>query len=122
MSSAVFNPWRLQDYFQTVAYTAVYSANLGFDEFFMLSAFFTTLKLMRTFEKEQFTLKMYGKLILHRYLRLAPVYYVVFLFGWLIGPHLGSGPCWLTYEKGFHDCQHYWWSVFTMTINFFPWY
>ncbi len=50
MSSAVFNPWRLQDYFQTVAYTAVYSANLGFDEFFMLSAFFTTLKLSQLYK------------------------------------------------------------------------
>jgi len=53
---------------------------------------------------------------------LAPLYYAVFLFGLLIGPFLSSGPCWLTYEKGFHDCQNYWWSVFKMTINFFPWY
>jgi hypothetical protein len=40
MSGTAYNPWSLQDYFQTVAYTLVYSANFGFDEFFMLSSFF----------------------------------------------------------------------------------
>jgi hypothetical protein len=33
---------------------------------------------------------------------------------------MGSGPCWYTYEKGFSNCSEYWWSVFTMTINFIP--
>eukprot|EP00347_Sterkiella_histriomuscorum_P011994 403370301 len=125
MSSAVYNPWRLQDYFQTIAYTAVYSANLGFDEFFMISAFFTTFKVLQVIQKSEsktLTFKQYLNLVLYRYLRLAPLYYLVFLFGWLIGPHMGSGPCWLTYEKGYSDCSHYWWSVFTMTLNFFPSY
>jgi hypothetical protein len=57
-----------------------------------------------------------------RYARLAPIYYLVFLFGWQVGPYLGGGPCWFTYEKGYSDCSSYWWSVFTMTINFFPSY
>ena len=45
MLSSVSNPWSLQDYFHTYAYTLVYSSNLGFDEFFFLSAFLATLKL-----------------------------------------------------------------------------
>lgn len=55
-----------------------------------------------------------------RFLRLAPIYYVIFLVGWQVGPSFGSGPCWFTYEKGFSNCNDYYWSVFTMTINFFP--
>lgn len=50
------------------------------------------------------------------------MYYLIFLFGWQIGPHLGGGPCWFTYEKGFSNCSEYYWSVFTFTINFFPSY
>jgi len=65
---------------------------------------------------------MYGKLIAYRYLRLAPAYYLIFLFGWLVVPFFGDGPCWFTYDKGFNNCDTYWWSVFTMTINFFPSY
>lgn len=45
MSGSVANPWSLQTYFHTYAYTLVYSSNLGFDEFFFLSAFLMTLKL-----------------------------------------------------------------------------
>lgn len=61
-------------------------------------------------------------MLLARFARLAPAYYLVFLFGWLVGPFLGDGPCWFTYEKGFNDCANNWWSVFTFTINFFPSY
>jgi len=45
MAGTVFNPWALQDYFVTYAYTLVYSANLGFDEFFMLGTFFAYIKI-----------------------------------------------------------------------------
>ena len=53
---------------------------------------------------------------------MAPIYYIVFVIGWLIGPYLNSGPWWYTYQMGFCDCENYWWSVLTMTINFFPGY
>ena len=110
-------------YFQTYGYTAVYSSNLGFDEFIFLSTLLATLKLKKIIEIEgKLSLKNYFKAIFLRYARLAPIYYLVFLFGWQIGPFLGSGPCWFTYEKGYSDCSSYWWSVFTMTINFFPSY
>ena len=45
MSGAVYNPWTLQQYFQTYGYTAVYSSNLGFDEFFFFSSLLMTLKI-----------------------------------------------------------------------------
>lgn len=123
MDSAAMNPWTLFYYFQTYGYTAVYSSNLGFDEFIFLSTLLATLKLKKIIEIEgKLSLKNYFKAIFLRYARLAPIYYLVFLFGWQIGPFLGSGPCWFTYEKGYSDCSSYWWSVFTMTINFFPSY
>ena len=124
MSSAVFNPWTLQHYFQTYGYTAVYSSNLGFDEFFFLSSFLLTVKIDSINRKTglPLTIKRYAKLFGMRFLRLAPIYYLIFLVGWQVGPYFGSGPCWFTYEKGFSNCNDYWWSVFTMTINFFPSY
>lgn len=124
MSSAVYNPWTLENYFQTYAYTAVYSSNLGFDEFFFFSALLLTLKISDHLNENQSRKKMgllvYLKMFGLRYIRLAPIYYLVFLFGWQVGPYLGSGPCWFTYEKGYSNCNEYWWSVLTMTINFFP--
>ena len=125
MSSAVYNPWTLQNYFQTYAYTAVYSSNLGFDEFFFFSAMLMTLKISDyvqegSQQRHKMTFITYLKMFGMRFIRLAPVYYLVFLVGWQVGPYLANGPCWFTYEKGYSNCSEYWWSVFTMTINFFP--
>ena len=123
MSSAVDNPWILFHFFQTPAYTAVISSNMGFDEFFFFTAILLTLKMKEILVKEgTFTPFKYIKLLFLRYLRIAPIYYIIFLVGWQLGPYWGEGPCWFTYEKGFSNCNQYWWSVFTMTINFIPEY
>jgi len=124
MTSSVLNPWRLEYFFKTYGYTAVYSSNIGLDEFFFISGMLTTLKLMAYLEENghKLTVSNYLKIFLGRFARLAPVMYAVFLVGWQVGPKFGSGPCWYTYEKGFNNCNQYWWSVFTMTINFFPSY
>jgi hypothetical protein len=50
MSGSAYNPWTLQDYFKTVAFSIVYSANLGFDEFFMLSSFFAYVRITNYFK------------------------------------------------------------------------
>jgi hypothetical protein len=122
MSGTAYNPWTLQDYFKTIAYTLVYSSNFGFDEFFLLSTFFTYLKVYEYFKAKNGEASMFDfiKIFWSRFLRLAPVFYAVFLLGWLVGPYLNNGPWWYTYQMGFCNCQNYWWSVFTMTINFFP--
>lgn len=39
-------------------------------------------------------LAKYGRVMLHRYVRTAPLYLLVYAFVKLIGPHLGSGPFW----------------------------
>lgn len=124
MSGAAYNPWTLQTYFETVAYTLVYSSNLGFDEFFMLSAFFTYVKLEPYFNKleKRPSIEGFVGIWLRRYARVAPAYYAVFLIGWLVGPYTNSGPWWFTYQMGFCNCSQFWWSVLAMTINFFPGY
>lgn len=104
MSGSAYNPWTLQDYFKTIAYTLVYSANFGFDEFFLLSSFFAYIRITawlkyshpRGVPGEMNEVDYIG-LIGHRFLRLMPVYYAVFLFGWLVGPYLNTGPWWFTY-------------------------
>jgi len=89
----------------------------------MLSSFFAYIYITHAINTGK-ALKDWAfvRLFANRYLRLAPVYYAVFFFGWLVGPYLLSGPWWYTYQMGFCNCQQYWWSVLTMTINFFPSY
>lgn len=91
----------------------------------MLSAFFAYLKITdfirhKTNNPGKLSFIEYFQIYGSRYLRLAPTYYVVFFTGWFIGPYLATGPWWYTFQMDFCDCQHYWWSVLTMTINEFP--
>lgn len=54
--SSMQNPGRLLDFFQMLPFTVIVSANLALDEFFVLSAFLTTIKvipLIRSGEKEE---------------------------------------------------------------------
>ena len=87
----------------------VYSANFGFDEFFMLSTFFAYIKIADYLKNKQrrpgtMSPSDFLRIYFHRFMRLAPVYYLVFLIGWLIGPYLGDGPWWYTYQMGFCNC------------------
>lgn len=93
----------------------------------MISAFLSYIKITEYLNnKENNPGKMsfmdFLKIFLSRYIRLAPVYYLIFLVGWLIGPYMNTGVWWFTYQMSFCDCEHYWWSVFSMTINLYPGY
>lgn len=90
----------------------------------MLSSCLAYLKISAFLETRQSKLRArdYFSLIADRFLRLAPAYYFVFFFGWLVGPYLGSGPWWYTYEKNFADCHEHWWMVLLMANNFTPGY
>jgi len=86
----------------------------------MLSAFLATVRILP--RANEINAKEALKLYLDRVLRLAPIYYAAFMIGWLVVPFFREGPVWYAYEKCFQDCQNYWWSVFTFTINFWPAY
>lgn len=139
--SATVNPWINVDNLTKMPFTILSSSHLCFDEFFMLAAFLTTIKMIpyiRNSEKPQdasegegdqrrsiteskpFGVKSIPQLFLYRVGRLAPLYYSVFMIGFAIMPFVGGGPIWWTFEKNFQQCEEYWWSVFTFTINFFP--
>ena len=39
-NGSIYNLWSLDQYMKDLNYVAIYSANLAYDEFFMISAFF----------------------------------------------------------------------------------
>ena len=82
---------RTQTYWMEVAVMGT----IGLDELFMWSAFYAYVKIAEG--QPSYTL------LIGRFLRLAPLYYAVFLYGWFIGSqlHRDSSPWWYTYEMGF---------------------
>lgn len=51
--------------------------------------------------------KMYGR----KYIRLAPLLYLIFFFGWAAGSRLRTEkPAWIQYQLMFYQCDSYWWA------------
>jgi hypothetical protein len=104
--SATANPWINLDLISGMPFTLLSSSHLCFDEFFMLGAFLTTIKIIpyirkseraRVEEEEERQVSTQGfkmhksipQLFIYRVLRLAPLYYLIFFIGWLIMPFVG---------------------------------
>lgn len=92
-------PWAPLEMKKKIFFTIVMSCNQATDVFLALSAFIACYRCMQIYEANggKITivdaLKVYGR----KYLRLAPLMYIVFFFGWVIGPRLSEGPNWTNF-------------------------
>jgi len=60
-------------------------------------------------------------MVLGRYSRIAPLFYIMILFLWKFVPLIGgSGPRFYKYEES-HGCSDSWFWHFAFLNNFFPW-
>jgi peptidoglycan/LPS O-acetylase OafA/YrhL len=60
-------------------------------------------------------------IILHRFLRLAPLYFATILFFWQIMSMAGNGPVFFMYKDEYAGaCNKYWWSHLLFINNFYP--
>ena len=59
-------------------------------------------------------------LLLHRLLRIMPLYVMTLGFYTLIAPHMGSGPFWYQWEGLLRPCREYGWTNLLFVNNFIP--
>lgn len=65
--------------------------------------------------------KPYWMLVLHRFLRLMPMYISTMLFYWFVISSIGSGPMFFRFkEEHISHCEKYWFSHFLFFNNFYP--
>jgi peptidoglycan/LPS O-acetylase OafA/YrhL len=60
-------------------------------------------------------------LVLHRLLRILPLYVMTLGFWIEIAPRLGSGPFWYQWENFLAPCRAFGWTNLLFVNNFFPW-
>ena len=54
-------------------------------------------------------------------MRLLPMFYLVFLFGFYAIPRMGSGGLWYMMDMAlWKDCDQYWWANMLLVGNFLP--
>lgn len=124
MSGATYNTWKLLDFFQLLFFAFVVSCNNALDVFYYLSMFLGVYKCLQIYEANdnKFGIKDALKLYARKILRLAPLYYTVFFFGWYVGVRMNSGPIWYSYGNLFYDCGTYWWADLLFIGNFVPFF
>ena len=123
MATQSANPWMIYRFFQEYIFTIVISSNVVMESFTALSAFLGAYKLFSLSEAQGRLgfvdiLKFYCR----KYLRLAPLYYVIFFCGWGLFPYMGAGPIWYTANAMYDDCQDYWWAQLLMVGNIVPFF
>jgi hypothetical protein len=111
MNNAQINPWMMTTFFTKLAFTVVCSGAIVMETYVFCSGFFGAYKMFQVYDaKGGLTMKDVGKFYLGKYLRLAPMFYFVFLAGWTLFPYMGAGPMWYSAHSMFDDCKDYWWA------------
>ena len=123
MCTQTINPWVINQFFQELLFAIVFGGSIVMEAFTFLSAFLGAYKLFSLYEAQGYiSLKDCLKFWARKYLRLAPMYYLIFFCGWAIFPHLGAGPIWFEAGLMYDDCKDYWWAQLLMFGNIYPYF
>ncbi|XP_035687103.1 nose resistant to fluoxetine protein 6-like [Branchiostoma floridae] len=97
---------------------------MAVDTFLLLSGLLVTYLFMKQMKKTggQFTWRDYGLHVLHRYLRLTPVYAFLLMINTCLIEYMGSGPWWAIRDNWAMSfvqvCREYWWANLLYINNF----
>jgi len=117
------NLYLMIDYFNTYAFALIVSGIITPDLFIFLIYFLGFIKMSRYYDQNGGIGPWdYLKLYAHRYFKLAPLYYFVFFFGWLVLPFLNDSSGWFVTERLFMKCEEQWFYVLTFLNNLIPFF
>ena len=124
MCTQTINPWVIHQFFQELLFAIVFAGSIVMEAFTFLSAFLGAYKLFSLYEAQggHITFKDCLKFWARKYLRLAPMYYLIFFCGWAIFPHLGAGPIWFEAGLMYDDCKEQWWAQLLMIGKIYPYF
>lgn len=115
------NPLEFFRWFDLWYFYILMAAPYSVDVFFWLSGFLGTYLMMEMMRKRNGKLQNYFMIMLHRVLRLIPLYLATLLFFWQIMSMVGTGPVFFKYYEEYSGaCTSYWWAHLLFINNFFP--
>ncbi|GAM20720.1 hypothetical protein SAMD00019534_038950 [Acytostelium subglobosum LB1] len=109
---------------QLFTFQALPAGEFAVDIFFMLSGFLVAHTVLVQLDKREESGKGSGLLfwlqyVVHRLLRLSPLYYFLLFVLWQLSPMFGSGPLWYQYNVS-SSCDQYWWTNLLYINNMYP--
>ncbi|EDV38987.1 uncharacterized protein Dana_GF25080, isoform B [Drosophila ananassae] len=127
MYFTVHNKTVLISYAEQAFFQYVSSAPLLVDVFFTISGFLQTYNFLRNSQQIEAVrrnglgqnLKLFGKLLFHRYLRLGPLYLVVMATVDLVYAYIGDVSVYHINERFDEMCSRHWWRNLLFIQNLF---
>ena len=96
------------------SFNLVFAANFAVDIFFWMSGFLGAYLLMCTIKKKDGEMPNPLLILIHRILRITPLYALVLLFHWTLMASVGNGPIFFLYERDEVNTWHStWWIKLT---------
>ncbi|EGG15625.1 hypothetical protein DFA_10467 [Cavenderia fasciculata] len=112
----------------TAAFQIITAGEFSVDVFFMLSGFLVGHALLQQLDKPEYAeeesccgkLLFWMKYLLHRFIRLSPLYYFVLFVFWQLSPQFGSGPFFFGYDAITKSCDANWWTNLLYINTLYP--
>jgi hypothetical protein len=115
------NPLVMLEWFERWTFSIMLAAPYTVDIFFWLSGFLGSYLMLELIRKRNGRNQPYWMILLHRFLRLAPLYFATILFFWQIMSMAGNGPVFFMYKDDYAGaCNKYWWSHLLFINNIYP--
>lgn len=122
MPSPIANPWKIFDLFTNLIVAIGISSQIAAESFNAYSAFVGAYQCFMILEdagKEVFSCGDLVKIYLRKYLKLAPIYYLVLFAGWNSCSMVSDDPIWLVMRELWYNCDQYLWVKLLFIGNIF---
>ena len=123
LTSSTRNVTILLEFFSQYIFAFISAGNMTPYMFFFIVYFISFVKINQFYDsKNGLKLKDYGVLYAYRVLKIAPLYYFVFLAGWALVPVLSTSINWYVADRLFEGCSSQWYLVMTFLNTYIPFF
>lgn len=120
LTAAVANPWQILDFFKMLCISIVISAQIAIEPFHFFSSFicaYQCFKYLRETGKRYLSIMDILRVYTRKYLRLAPMYYLLIVAGWSSCQYISDAPQWVLLKSMWYDCDSRWYYKFLFIGN-----
>ena len=119
LSAPTVNPTRILDMFKEFWSHMNYFPLYMVDMFFVISGFLVAFLVIKDLENKGGKYNWF-KFLLHRLIRICPIYFLVLLFFINLMQYVGSGSLWPIFWSKYEEACNNWWTNIIFISNLYP--